>query len=159
MARQILKGSMVIMLVVGISFLAAAITANGQTPDTRVVADIPFDFIVGDQNLPSGTYNVRKITSGAEGLLISNASTRAAAIRLTNAANRTSHDSSSKLVFHRYGKNYFLAEVWYVGQSEGRLLRESRQERAIERELAATKGTRDVAVNSYERVEIMISGR
>jgi hypothetical protein len=35
------------------------------------------------------------------------------------------------LVFHRYGSQYFLAQVWSAGNSEGRELPRSRAEREV----------------------------
>jgi hypothetical protein len=34
----------------------------------------------------------------------------------------------SKLVFHRYGDRYFLAQIWVAGYNSGRELPKSRQE-------------------------------
>ena len=47
------------------------------------------------------------------------------------------NQTQTKVVFKRYGDEYFLSQVWISGRSTGRELRKSRQERALERELAA----------------------
>jgi hypothetical protein len=57
--------------------------------------------------------------------------------------------SKSRLVFHRYGQTYFLAEVWREGDSGGRKLCQSKKERAMKRELGA------LAQSKYETVELV----
>jgi len=61
MARQILKGLTMLMLVAGLT-LASAVAANGQGGE-RVIAQVPFDFIVGNKTLASGQYHVRAVNS------------------------------------------------------------------------------------------------
>ena len=45
----------------------------------------------------------------------------------------------AKLIFHRYGNHYFLAQVWVDGETEGLQAQKSRGERALQRELAEVK--------------------
>jgi hypothetical protein len=45
-------------LLIGLTLTAAATSAQGQSTSRRVVADIPFDFTVGDKTLPAGKYQV-----------------------------------------------------------------------------------------------------
>ena len=45
----------------------------------------------------------------------------------------TSKDKAT-LLFHRYGDQYFLSQVWPAGGSTGRLLPKSRAERDAERQ-------------------------
>ncbi len=49
----------------------------------------------------------------------------------THSTQRPQHENSSKMVFHRYGDSYFLAEVWVAGNSIGKALFPSRAEREI----------------------------
>ena len=57
--------------------------------------------------------------------------------------------NESKLVFNRYGNQYFLAQVWIAGRSSGDEVRKSATERGIRRELAALR-------QKPERVEIAV---
>jgi len=60
----------------------------------------------------------------------------------------------AKLVFHRYGQRYFLAEVWSGAGEPGRQLTKSQQERAIEKENAQIARHGGPAA-TYERVEVV----
>ena len=62
------------------------------------------------------------------------------------------------MVFHRYGHNYFLAEVWN-GDTAGRQLTKSRQERAIERELASIPSKSDLAQSTHETIVVVAAAR
>jgi hypothetical protein len=57
------------------------------------------------------------------------------------------------MVFHRYGQQYFLAEVW-SGASHGRQLMQSKRERNLRQELASNELKSDSVRSSYEVVEI-----
>jgi hypothetical protein len=57
-------------LLIGLTLTAAATSAQGQSTSRRVVADIPFDFTVGDKTLPAGKYQVGAATSNGEGVRI-----------------------------------------------------------------------------------------
>jgi len=58
-------------------------------------------------------------------------------------------------VFHRYGNTYFLSQIWMAGESTGRELLKTREERALERELKV------IALNqpAFEVVEVIATAR
>jgi hypothetical protein len=153
MRKEILRGFTMLMLVVAVAFMTAVTSASGQSP--TIVADIPFEFNVGDSALPAGRYRVRAVTSVGNTLAFQNRQANKAAIRLTNSIEARKAPKEAKLVFHRYGQRYFLSEVWSSGEIAGRQLLKSRQERAIERQLAAIPAKSDLARSSYEVVEIV----
>ncbi len=154
MRRRILKGMTTLMIVVGLVLVAAVATAKGQSGNT-LVAQVPFEFIVGDKALASGAYNVREVTGAGDALLIKNTGAIDRVIRLTAPIGHENSKACARLVFHRYNNRYFLSEVWMSGDSVGRQLRKSAQERAIARELAAIPAKGDVASGSYEVIEIV----
>ena len=150
MNKQLAKGFARLMLVVALALVTAVVTANGQS---RTRADVPFDFTVGDKTLAAGTYAIDAATAGGECVKFANTESNSAAVRLTNQLDGKAEHS--KLVFHRYGQRYFLAEVWTAGGSQGRQLIKSRQERAIEKQnskLASLSGP--AGRSTYETVEI-----
>ena len=151
MKKQMIKGFTMFMLIVALAFVTAVVSANGQSH--RVKADIPFEFTVGDKALPAGEYAIRSATTGGEAMMIRSEDAKSVALRLTNAIADKRNVGQVQLVFHRYGERYFLAEVW-TGES-GRELLKSRQERAIERELASIPAKAGSAQARYERVEIL----
>ena len=94
-------------------------------------------------------------------MMIRGENAKGSALRLANAIEDKRNAGQVKLVFHRYGERYFLSEVW-TGES-GRQLLKSRQERAIERELASipsnvlvlapvARGSRPIAYWSVARI-------
>ena len=152
MRKQVTKGLAMFMLVMALAFATAVVSANGQSRQAK--ANVPFDFIVGDQTLVSGNYAIEALSAGGECLRISNAEPKKGSVaRLTMPLNGKSEHA--KLVFHRYGQRYFLAEVWTDGGFQGRQLMKSKQERAIEKEgarIASLGGS--PARATYETVAI-----
>jgi hypothetical protein len=151
MKRQLLNSLSMFVMITG-AFAMAVVSANGQS--TRVVAQVPFDFLVGDKAFPAGEYSVNSIIQDGSALLIRNAEATDSAMGLTNSIVANPHNSQSRLVFHRYGRTYFLAEVWRGGDSEGRRLIQSKQERAMKRELGAS-----LTRSMYERLELVATLR
>jgi len=121
---------------------------NGQT--TRQVANIPFDFVVGSEELQAGQYRVEPASSTGMAMKISG--DHQGVYRLSSTITASRRAEKGKLVFHRYGNRYFLAEIWTPGESEGRELLKSKDEKAIERELATAKSSRQ-----YDRVEVALA--
>ena len=155
MKKEIAKGLTMVMLVVAIAFATAVVSANGQSAK-NVVATIPFEFVVGDQTLSSGEYSVKSLTAPDNVLTIQNAEGKSKVLRLTFDIEPRKDRSSPRLVFHRYGQRYFLAEVWTGAGNIGRQLVKSRQERAIERELATIASKTEFSESCYEIVEVAV---
>ena len=118
------------------ALLAVASSLMGQTKPGDMVVDVPFAFNVAGETLPAGHYIVAamgdniRISSPARGLFVH-----------TKAATRTTSEGS-KLVFHRYGDNYFLSAAWVTGNPSGRELFRS----PAERELATGKAEMELAM-------------
>ena len=47
--------------------------------------------------------------------------------------------TNAKLVFHRVGNQYFLAEIWRSSDTEGMIVPTSKQEKELEKELRAAQ--------------------
>jgi len=105
-------------------------------------AQIPFAFTVGEQTLPAGMYQVRRIGDGPYLLYIQNVDDRReAVIFLTTLVDDVNSIRQSALVFHRYGDSYFLAEIRSRYEGFSRELHPSDQERRMERQLASNHKT------------------
>jgi len=152
MKKEILKGVTMLALLVALALATAVVSANAQS--TQVVSNIPFEFVVGDQTLPAGAYSVRPANAQANALMIQSKDGKNAAVRLSNPTEQRNNKRYARLIFHRYGQNYFLAEVWN-GESTGRQLLKSKHERAIERELASIPSKSDLAQSTYETIEVV----
>ena len=140
MKTQILKGA-ALAVVLG----ALTLSAPAPVAAADIRANVPFSFTVDKKVLPAGTYNVT--SSNAHTLLIS--SFGAGAITMGQRAE--SRSGSPRLVFHRYGNDYILREVW-MGGGSGYQLRET----ARERELAGNRGGANTASANFEKVEVSI---
>jgi hypothetical protein len=93
-----------------------------------VQGTIPFDFIVNRATLPAGQYMIESLGSVDGRTLLRSldmkpkAWVNAFSLQSLNTCERT------KLVFHRYGDRYFLAEIWVAGNSSGHELPKSPRE-------------------------------
>ena len=115
-------------------------SAQGQSMAYKVKANIPFDFTVGEKKLAAGEYSIgRALRSDDIVLSIADVDGHTKAIRLTNAALTLLPKEKSSLVFHRYGDQYFLFQVWRAGESAGREFLVSASERA-QRQLTKNSG-------------------
>jgi hypothetical protein len=153
MNKDILKGLTIFTLMVALAILTSVVSANAQSQNT-VVANIPFEFVVGSQTLPAGEYIVRQVTSDGSALVIQGSANGESAVRLTETINGIKKRTQARLVFHRYGDNYFLAQVW-TGYTTGRALAKSKHRRAIERELASIPSKSAPAQSPYETIELV----
>jgi hypothetical protein len=153
MKKELFRGLTMLTVIVALALASAAASAKAQSAN-KVVADIPFEFSVGYKAMPAGEYSVKAITSAGGGLLIQSTDGKIAALRLSDETNRNKA-SHARLVFHRYGDRYFLAEVWNGIDNTGRQLVKSQEERAIQRELASTSSKDEAAPATYETVEVL----
>jgi hypothetical protein len=157
MKREFLKGFTMLVLIVTLALATAIASANAQSNANKVVADVPFEFSVGYKALPAGTYSVQSIVSAGNGLLIQSTDGKMSALRLSEATPRIKEKPQARLVFHRYGERYFLAEVWNGLDNTGRQLTKSQEELAIANELmlASAKENAHAANDIYEIVEVV----
>src|SRR5258705_12853481 len=100
MAKQIIKGFTMLMLVVALAFVTASTSAYGQS-SRQQVANIPFEFAVGDKNLPAGQYAIGAMTSGGETVRISSTKASDTVIRMTSPTRMNQPAETGKLVFRR----------------------------------------------------------
>jgi hypothetical protein len=72
-----------------------------------VKADVPFDFTVGNKLVPAGTYTISAVWDGV--IEIQNWDAHVALLSRTDPDNKQS--KPAKLVFTKYGDQYFLSEI------------------------------------------------
>ena len=156
MKREFLKGFTMLVLVVTLALTLAVVSANGQSTANKVVANVPFEFSVGYKMLPAGDYSVQSIVSAGNGLLIQSTDGKISALRLSEATRQIKERTKARLVFHRYGQRYFLAEVWNGVDNAGRQLTKSQEERTIASELMLASAKENAHANNdlYEIVEV-----
>ena len=130
--------TMIAMIVlVGSLAISAKAQTNGRI---ALIANIPFHFSIGNKSLPAGEYTVQSISDDSRNavLRIQSRDGKTSAMLQTSAIEGKALDRA-KLVFHRYGNQYFFAQAWVDGDSRGLEAQKSRAERAAEREIAAIK--------------------
>jgi len=150
-----MKGFTMLVLVVALALSLAVVSANGQSTANRVVANVPFEFSVGYKALPAGAYSVQSIVN-CDGILIQSADGKISALRLSDATRQIKDKPKARLVFHRYGERYFLAEVWNGVDNTGRQLTKSQEEQAIADELMLASAKENAHANAiYEIVEVV----
>jgi hypothetical protein len=124
-------------------FMLSLVHAQAQSGPTLKVT-IPFEFQIGSQVLPSGEYNVKRLTQNSVLIRSEDGQTKAIAVTTTTVeAGINEKAAGEKLVFRQYGNQYFLSQVWMVRGGEGRELNRSDAERqAAKGQNLASGGTK-----------------
>lgn len=138
------KRACISLLAFSLVVSALAVSPASAKSGMELRAQVPFDYHVGDRVIPAGRCAVT--TTNNDGSVLSIRSEGGeVALALTNGKQAKSGKSSPRLVFHKYGDQYFLAAVWSADEM-GRTLPESDSERTARR-------GREVAGNA--RVEVV----
>src|SRR5262245_28759590 len=129
-----------IVTLLGFAALLAAGSANAEIP---LQFTVPFDFSVGQHKMTAGTYLVKYPNSSC--VLVQKTDNRQSAFVITHAVQHSKNlPPTAKMMFNRYGAQYFLAEIWAPGNDMGRQLTKSKTELEIARR--ATDGGELIAV-------------
>jgi hypothetical protein len=114
-----------IALFVAASFVTAG---SAMAQDHRVQATVPFNFTVNGESLPAGTYIIGSDVTSPRIVTISNRAKKVNLMAVTLPDSSSSHESN-KLVFHKYGNQYFLSEIRCDAASMNAHLTTSKQEK------------------------------
>ena len=138
MERQKIKKLAMLSLVSMLTLVAAVASANAQLA-RPIRAKIPFDFNVGNKKLAAGEYTFGRLSGLSDPRTISISSVEGSAhtFQSTISTWLLTPKNDSTLVFHKYGDEYFLEQIWLGGEQTGGALRESRAERDLRRQMAA----------------------
>ena len=101
----------------------------------KISANIPFAFHAGKTALPAGQYVAQKPFETQVQSLVS---PNGGSIAVASMNNMTDTKDQARLVFHRYGSEYFLSEIWN-GKGTGVRLQPSRAEREAKETGAANR--------------------
>jgi hypothetical protein len=117
-----------------------AVVAQAQTGNrTQLVANIPFQFNVGDKAMPAGEYTVSQVNPSSDRAVLqlrSKDGKSTAMIQMTNMIGKA--NESARLVFNRYGNASYFAEAW-TSDANGLQASKSKAERTARQELAGMK--------------------
>src|SRR5258708_18574909 len=107
-----------------LSFLLmlTAVTVSAQSERIRVI-NIPFSFIVGQKTLPAGEYTLEPNRKDSDNVwLVQSKEGHASALFTTNTVRASETQEESRLIFHRYGGQYFLSQICTPVGTTGREL-------------------------------------
>jgi hypothetical protein len=131
--KQVFKALAVISLC---GVLAAPIV---QAQSDRLVVNIPFQFNVGKAVLPSGKYGIKLVNPTT--LMIQSKDGHQSALATTIGVSAPKGEDTGKLVFNRYGTQYFLSKLWAAENPTGRELLMSRTEIEIAKSISRHEAT------------------
>jgi hypothetical protein len=159
MKGKFIKRLRMLSLVSMFTLCAAVASANAQLI-YPVRAKIPFDFSVGAKKLPAGEYTFSRLSGFSDNktMLVTSVDSSIRMFQSTFGAHVLTPKNDSTLVFHRYGDQYFLKQIWSSGEQDGTQVPESRSERTIRRQLAQTEQSNlSGKVTKVDRVDIVVS--
>lgn len=127
------KSKALTSLIAVLMLLSSIALAQGRP---RLKADIPFDFSVGGKQMSAGEYVVQRAGSMNHVLQVQSTDLKSVSFVNVIGAVGPRYADKSKLVFRRYGNQYFLAQIWTAGEQEGVQLPRSSAERRVIKKLA-----------------------
>ena len=117
-----------ITTIVGFVLLASVSPALAQY--NMLMANVPFEFRLGETSLPPDLYRVSPVDGHTNVLLVR--SFRRGIFVFGDRAESQDGNETPRLVFHRYGDEYFLREIRFFGRL-GMNLPETVEEREAQR--------------------------
>ena len=125
--------------------LSLLLTAAGAYAQSAVQAHVPFAFKVGQKQMPAGTYVIdREIGSSFVTVRNVKTGTSVQAVGRTESASK----KTEKLIFHHYGSQYLLAEIWGTAGSQGMVLPTNKQEKDLELAQGLANASNNVEIAS-----------
>ena len=125
-----------------------ATPAPAQTHALKV--NVPFGFESGSTHFAPGAYQIRLDAAGPF-ILIQGQNSSAYQMTMANSA--TEAPEVGKLVFHRYGSQYVLKEIWVAGSTSYLRTPKSKVEKRLDAELAQNNQ------NQQDTLALVATGR
>ena len=142
----------------GIGSILLLICAVGATSAQGISTtkwDVPFSFNVGKAILPPGEYVIRSADSSNNWSMLSieNQKEPKSTYFRVNSFQQGRASETSKLVFHQYENQYFLAQICLQGEDTGRELPMTRAE------LELAKGVKHTQTSQAKIVTLVAGNR
>jgi hypothetical protein len=99
---------------------------------TRTRASVPFEFTLDQKSMPAGLYEVGALNGQV--LVVRNLETKDARLVIESMHVQASQGDGipqPKMVFHKYGDQYFLAQIWNGQSNIGIAFPESKREKEL----------------------------
>jgi hypothetical protein len=122
------------LLILGLLIAASDICAKAQAlAEGTIEADVPFAFIVGERTFPAGKYTLKRADETNPGVLeIRNDNGRRGSFFEVETAQAKENPRETKLVFDKFGDQYFLSEIWASDTNLGYRLPKTNAEKSLE---------------------------
>jgi hypothetical protein len=121
--------------IVGLAIAIAAAPAHAGSAE-RITIEIPFQFTIGDETLPAGTYHLYPSVANRVAMLQESEGDDVA-MTSTIPVSASKPLARTKLVFRKYKDQYFLAQIWVAGRARGGELSMSDAEKDLRRQLGS----------------------
>ena len=96
--------------------------------DSKMRAQVPFDFVIGSRSVPAGQLTVTTAGPGSSVLAMRNREAKVNLFAGTMRVDAKQPAATTELVFHKYGHRYFLWQVKVEGSRTMYQLPQSRAE-------------------------------
>ncbi len=124
-----------------IANFALAGTSFAQSKGVR--ADVPFAFTVGNQLLPAGTYTIK---TESEGLIAIKNHDKPIAVLTLVDRDGAKPQNPGKLLFRKYGNQYFLSEILCSGAGMDASVHPSKAEKTVRLQQAMVQPSSEVFI-------------
>jgi hypothetical protein len=116
----------------------------------QLIAQVPFAFNAGGKTLPAGEYTVTVSNPASDrNVLQVRRSDGSVSVMLQTTDVIGKSNANAKLMFRRYGDQYFLSQAWMATEKTGFATLKSDAERQLQNELVKSgKKTELIAVNA-----------
>ncbi len=127
------QGILTLVATLGV-VLGLAVMAGAQTRN-KIDATIRFDFAAGETKLKAGDYSVRRISDKSFLLRSADGQNKAIVLAPISIRQQRPEGSPERLVFKRYGNEYFLAQVWSNRNGDGSALSPTKTEARLAKQM------------------------
>jgi len=116
-----------------LALFAFAVATPGQAQTRTLKVNVPFGFESGTTHFAPGAYQIH--LDGA-GPFVRIEGQNSSAYQMTMQDSSAEAPALGKLVFHRYGSQYILKEIWVAGSTSYLRTPKSKVEKRLDSELA-----------------------
>jgi len=96
-----------LMMALAVTMLPMFATAQFKSSD-KIVAQVPFEFVVANKPVPAGEWTVQAATADARLVTIRNGDAKMSLLANISPIETRKTAGAPALVFHKYGDRYFL---------------------------------------------------
>jgi hypothetical protein len=155
MQKQILKAATILSFVVALTITSTVPPAAADS-SSSIRVNVPFDFTADHSILPAGKYTIQSAGVNFNGVIrITSDDGKATVFLLTHSAQSIQSRDETVVIFHRYGDQYFLFQVWAIGDTIGSEIPKS----SLERQAAGGIDNEKGQSASGEPAEVVIAAR